>query len=476
MQSDSIGSLLRYYGVRGFAAKAWEKLAVDSRRFQGGDLGQPPVFPARSAAPAVPGDGPGEEGGGPLTILYLTHYFFPERSGGTERFVLTQAAEQLRRGNRVQVLTLTVGLASQCRPVSAGMRACSYEYQGIPVTAFCYDRTPLGLYYKRIEADDPVMEAFAAGQLALHRPSVVHCAYAQPMAAFFKVCRQMGIPYLITLTGYDSLCHYTTMLDRDGRLCGGSEGGRRCARVCPTYGIADYQARWRAAGDYLRGAAAVTAPSGYVADVIAAEFDGQRVEVIPHGVMEAKPVPRRGPVRRFAFLGTLTGLKGIPLLIRAFRALDQPSCTLSIYGGGSGRYTAGLRRLAGGDGRIRLEGPLPPQEVGAAYEQADCVVVPSLVPETYNFVIREAAAHGCLVIGSRLGALPEAVRPGENGFLFTPGSAEDLRRALEQAAGFDWSRYVPLTFPSPREEAAGYSRLYRAAAARRGGGEGAPPG
>ena len=463
MQSASILKLLHYYGVRGFVAKAWEKLMVDPKRFRGSQLGKAPSFPEHKAEPFPVKDTDAASQTDPISILYLVHYFFPEKLGGTERFVLNQAKEQQRRGNQVCVLTLTVDGAQKCKPVSEGMRAYSYSYQGVPVTAFCYDRTPLGLYYKRIEADDPVMEAFAAEQLALHKPSVVHCAYAQPMAAFLKVCRRMGIPYLITLTGYDSLCHYTTMLDKHGRLCGGSERGKRCARVCSTYGIADYEARWQAAREYLRGSATVTAPSAYVADVIAAEFDGQRVEVIPHGVVETRSKPHRISVRHFAFLGTLTELKGIPLLIRAFQKLSDPSCTLSIYGEGSSRYTNLLCRMAKQDSRIRLEGPLDPEGVHRAYEQADCVVVPSLVPETYNFVIREAAAHGCLVIGSRLGALPEAVRPGENGFLFAPGSTEDLFHALEQAVAFDWSRYVPMSFPRPREEAEQYDRLYRAA-------------
>ena len=460
MYSDSVWKLFRFYGVHGFVSKAWAMLVVDSRRFRGNHLGKPPTFPRRSECCVTFGPVYEKVQEKHLSILYLTHYFFPEKSGGTERFVLTQAVEQQRRGNQVQILTLTVGLADQCQLVSEGMRACSYEYQGVPVTAFCYTHTPLGLYYKRIQADDPIMEAFAVQQLERYKPSVVHCAYAQPMAAFLKVCQKMGIPYLITLTGYDSLCHYTTMLDKRGRLCGSCEKGHRCAKICPTYGIDDYETRWRTAREYLRKAAAVTAPSSYVADVIAAEFPGQRVEVIPHGIMEAESKLHQGKVQHFTYLGTLSELKGVHLLIQAFKLLNAPFCTLSIYGGGSKRYTNRLRRLARRDSRIRFEGSLPPERVGFAYERSDCIVVPSLVPETYNFVIREAIAHGCLVIGSNLGALPEAVFPGKNGFLFTPGSVKDLRRTLEQALNFNWSNYMPVSFPHQQQEAEQYRRLY----------------
>ncbi len=456
--------LLRYYGIIGFAQKAWEKLVVDPKRFSGRQLGEPPHFP-HSEHPALPKPPKNESASEPKAILYLVHYFFPERSGGTERFVLTQAKEQLRRGNRVRVLTLTVEGAGRAEPGAGGMRQFSYEYEGIPVTAFCYAHTPVGLYYKRIDEQDPVMQAFAREQLEEFRPTAVHCAYAQPMAAFLKECRERQIPYLITTTGYDSLCHYTTMLDKTGRLCAGCDGGRRCRKVCPTYGVKDYEQRYQAAAAYLRGACFVAAPSAYVADVLEAEFPKQKVLVIPHGVTRPDgPLPfRQGKVRRFAFVGTLTELKGIPLLIKAFQEL-KGDFTLSIYGGGTSAYTSRLRRLAAEDPRIRLEGPRGPDEVRQIYENTDCVVVPSLVPETYNFVIREAASSGCLVIGSDIGALTEAVKPGKNGFLFTPGSRQELTKALRDAAGFDWKNYEKMRFTTPREEAEEYDWLYTLAA------------
>lgn len=42
------------------------------------------------------------------------------------------------------------------------------------------------------------------------------------------------------------------------------------------------------------------------------------------------------------------------------------------------------------------------------------------MPETYNFVVREALESGCLVVGSALGAISEVISPERNGFLFSP--------------------------------------------------------
>jgi glycosyltransferase involved in cell wall biosynthesis len=60
----------------------------------------------------------------------------------------------------------------------------------------------------------------------------------------------------------------------------------------------------------------------------------------------------------------------------------------------------------------------------------DLVIVPSIEYETYSLVAHEAMARGIPVVASRVGALPEAIRHGENGLLFEPGSAAELAGIL----------------------------------------------
>jgi glycosyltransferase involved in cell wall biosynthesis len=45
-------------------------------------------------------------------------------------------------------------------------------------------------------------------------------------------------------------------------------------------------------------------------------------------------------------------------------------------------------------------------------------------------MIREANSLSLPVIASDIGAIPEAIREGVNGFLFEPGNAEALRRCM----------------------------------------------
>jgi hypothetical protein len=117
-------------------------------------------------------------------------------------------------------------------------------------------RSPLGLYYKSISETDRAMEQFAAYLVQAHQIQLVHAAYPQPYASFLRMCVQLGIPYLVTATDFNLICHYSSMITRQGRFCHGSACGDHCARRCKTYGVSDFNARYINARHLLANAAA----------------------------------------------------------------------------------------------------------------------------------------------------------------------------------------------------------------------------
>jgi len=74
----------------------------------------------------------------------------------------------------------------------------------------------------------------------------------------------------------------------------------------------------------------------------------------------------------------------------------------------------------------------------AEYLNADIVVVPSTRPEPFGLVAIEAMSFGLPVIAANHGGLPEIVKHGETGRLFTPGSSNDLTRQLELLLSDPW--------------------------------------
>ncbi|HWQ84554.1 MAG TPA: glycosyltransferase, partial [Anaerolineales bacterium] len=84
------------------------------------------------------------------------------------------------------------------------------------------------------------------------------------------------------------------------------------------------------------------------------------------------------------------------------------------------------------------------------YASFDILVVPSRAPETFSLVTREALARGKPVIAARIGAFPEIIQDGVNGFLFPPGDVQALAGLM---TGFTNDRTLinQLSIPGPAQ-------------------------
>ena len=72
-----------------------------------------------------------------------------------------------------------------------------------------------------------------------------------------------------------------------------------------------------------------------------------------------------------------------------------------------------MRRLvARGRGALEDAGPYLPEQLGERMRRVHAVAVPSLWPETFSIVVREAWQHGRPVLASATGALLEAAAGG----------------------------------------------------------------
>jgi glycosyltransferase involved in cell wall biosynthesis len=135
------------------------------------------------------------------------------------------------------------------------------------------------------------------------------------------------------------------------------------------------------------------------------------------------------PTRRhsrpyIAAAGRLEAIKGFQDAIDAMRSL--PHIDLRIAG--SGTYERALRQQAAGLPNVHFESRLDAARIAALFRGARAVVVPSLVYETFGYVVLEAFAEGTPVIVRDLGALPELIAESQGGLIFD--STEGLIRAI----------------------------------------------
>ncbi len=153
-------------------------------------------------------------------------------------------------------------------------------------------------------------------------------------------------------------------------------------------------------------------------------------------------LPRRPALRRAAglrrpavlFVGRLVErYKGVASLLEAGARLERRGLAPTLLVAGEGPDEALYRRLAGelGLGDARFLGNLEHEELCRYYAMADVLVLPSR-SETWGFVLNEGMEFGLpLVVSDRVGAGPDLVRPGENGFTVPAGDAAALAASLE---------------------------------------------
>jgi glycosyltransferase involved in cell wall biosynthesis len=164
-------------------------------------------------------------------------------------------------------------------------------------------------------------------------------------------------------------------------------------------------------------------------------FIEPRLKIIPLGILPVEGQGRgkkmNGKVR-FCYFGNILPHKGLHLLIDAFKTLPYGKATLTIYGNRNPwteTYYDRLKEKASGFS-VNFRDPFKRENLSEALRDQDIAVLPSICPESFSFIIREANSMGLPVIASRIGAIPEVIEEGKNGFLFEPGNIEELRDSM----------------------------------------------
>ena len=139
------------------------------------------------------------------------------------------------------------------------------------------------------------------------------------------------------------------------------------------------------------------------------------------------------------YVGRLTPVKGVHVLIEAFREIhrNMPDVRLIITGssffGGAAKtaYEQQLVNLAEPvNDAIFFTGYLPHEKLKYLYSIVDLVIFPSIWQEPFGLVMLEAMSSGTCVICSNVGGIPEVIENGKTGILVKPANAKALEMAI----------------------------------------------
>jgi glycosyltransferase involved in cell wall biosynthesis len=138
-------------------------------------------------------------------------------------------------------------------------------------------------------------------------------------------------------------------------------------------------------------------------------------------------------IRRFAYVGNISNIEGIDILIEAFEALKLEGAELMIYGNGSE-----LGSLISKYGKEYFYGGFDKSEVESIYEKIDAVVINRRGFEICQKVTPlkplEAINYNKLLIASDVGGLEDVMKGNEANYIsYESDSKTELMKALLEA-------------------------------------------
>ncbi|MFA5983233.1 MAG: glycosyltransferase family 4 protein [Methylococcaceae bacterium] len=190
--------------------------------------------------------------------------------------------------------------------------------------------------------------------------------------------------------------------------------------------------------DYIRKQAVRYYPE--YADKFYVLFNATDPEVFkPYGdeaLKQLENIVQLDPDKQYLlYVGRLTPVKGVHILIEAFQKIQQhmPDTRLIITGssffGGAAKtaYEEELVKLAMPvNDAIVFTGFLAHEKLKYLYAAVDMIILPSVWQDPCPLVVLEAMASGTCLVSSAVGGIPEIVESGVNGILVEAGDANTL--------------------------------------------------
>jgi glycosyltransferase involved in cell wall biosynthesis len=407
-----------------------------------------------------------------MKILQVSHGLPPRESAGVElyTFYLSQALAQLNHDVSI--------FCREEAPEKEEFASSEEDWRGLRVNRVVNNLTCIS--DPRIFYDNHFFDHAFLNTLKKEKPDLVHFQHFIALSAhLLRMAKEAGSSVVLTLHDYFILCHRVQLLKKNDQLCDGPLYGLECAScidsvsppqdlrtrlflslkdilpfpfikwtkrffIPPKYlGNRGYEVfhRYRFMYEILKIPEIILTPSRFVRNyflkyypIIEPKIFALPLGVFPEGSespFQRKPQPLDGKVR-FCYFGNILPSKGLHVLLEAFKGLPEGKATLTIYGSRNiwtETYYDQVRQQAHGF-PVDFRPSFGREHLSEALSDQDIVVLPSIWPETFSLMIREAHSLGLPVIASNIGAIPEAIQEEINGFLFDPGNVKGLKRCM----------------------------------------------
>jgi glycosyltransferase involved in cell wall biosynthesis len=380
-------------------------------------------------------------------VLYVSHNHPTIRPGGAEAY-----AYELYRAIRDAGDFEPVFLARTGRPVSTTDR----YHEGTLLTGVGSDPNQYFFYTDTQEYNwlfgsprgKVALVRFLRDFLLAQQPNIVHFQHTLFFGydAIREVRRTLGdVPIFYTLHEFLPICHRNGQFMRvsSDKPCM-EESPRRCHECFPEISPQTFFMRKRFIQSHMSLVDRFFAPSHFLRDrYIDWGIPPEKILFEDYGRLPVSPAPAPDGRKRnrLAFFGQLSFFKGINILLKAMKRLQEDGVDvhLSVHGANLELQPQDFRDefqtlLEETSGMVTFEGEFNHDDLPTLMADIDWVVVPSVWWENSPLVIQEAFQHRRPIICSDIGGMAEKVEDGVTGLHFSAGNPASLAKTITRAA------------------------------------------
>ncbi|WP_459741941.1 glycosyltransferase [Pseudomonas sp. 3A(2025)] len=352
--------------------------------------------------------------------LALVNVFFPPQSiGGATRVVADNfSALRKHHADELDVCVFTADAEHR-----SAHQMTVYNHQDCRV----YQVTTLWREHMDWHPRDPEMYRLFTEFLEVERPDVIHFHCIQRLtASIVEAAKDFGIPYIVTAHDAWWISDFQFLVDHNDKVYAeGHPDPYQLIELAPNMTLADSIERRRDLKELLNSAEKRLTVSNAFANIYRA--NGIRdIEVTPNGISEYLPWSPKDTSHTenvvCGHIGSMSEHKGYHLLKDA--VLESQPKNLEFLIVDHSKEEGYEHRSFWGKVPVKFIGRVDQDKIVDLYRQIDVLFAPSIWPESFGLVTREAVACGCWVVASSLGGIGEDIVNGENGYVINP--TEDM--------------------------------------------------
>lgn len=368
-----------------------------------------------------------------MRILLSNVFFAPQSLGGATR-VVEDNVSFFSSDKRVSATAVFTSLVGEAVPHSTR----HYYYRNTRVQAVAAKNLSNIDYL----LSDEVMRHRFSEFLDYFGPDIIHfhCIQRLTTDIVFEAKRR-GIPYCITMHDGWWISNFQFLIDETG--------------LVKTYDYDNYEKtlerfgesavkRQMVLNDAIDGASKILTVSNAFKEVL--ENSGLRnVKVIKNGVSDIEVLEKNQSDKlTIGYLAGVSHAKGYYQLRAVLSNGDFPNFKLVVVDHSLAKNQSITEYW--GTTEIERTGFIPLSEISKLYQKLNVVIVPSLWPESFGLVAREAMNSRCWLLASIKGAASEDIVEGKNGHIFNPNDRNEFSKLLKMMS--DKAEYYKNHSPS----------------------------